>query len=429
MTLFHFTLPIWFARKGGFERRANVRYFVEFVDRILEELGPSVRYIITINEPETYTYQSYITGEWPPQRHKKLLALRVYRNLALAHNHAARVIHQKSRKHKVSVAKNSMFVYPGDDAWLSRVSASVGQFIQDDYFLRQVYKTCDFLGVNYYMDARIYGYRMHNPQDKVNDLGWDMEPQNIELVLKRLHDKYHLPIMITENGVADATDQYRKWWLTQTIVALQKAMDSGVEVFGYLHWSLLDNFEWDKGTWPRFGLFAVLVGRIGHAIFSYHNRQMVLVVQALKYQLDILRFHVPAQIIHFILRVMHTVPINARIHIVVYAQEITGFIHLPQKIVVLNELPHRCRHARQPSIITWIHKHAVLCYRHLVFSAFLVDYPRRMVMRERQITIHAQCEEFFVALRWPLASDIALVGIGFGLINGDDIANTWPQFF
>ncbi len=257
MTLFHFTLPIWFARKGGFERRANIRYFVEFVDRILEELGPSVRYIITINEPETYTYQSYVTGEWPPQRHKKLLALRVYRNLALAHNRAAGVIHKKSRKYKVSVAKNSMFVYPGDDAWLSRVSASVGQFIQDDYFLRQVYKTCDFLGVNYYMDARIYGYRMHNPQDKVSDLGWDMEPQNIELVLKRLHDKYHLPIMITENGVADATDQYRQWWLTQTIVALQKAMESGVDVLGYLHWSLLDNFEWDKGTWPRFGLFAV----------------------------------------------------------------------------------------------------------------------------------------------------------------------------
>ena len=257
MTLFHFTLPIWFARKGGFERRANIRYFVEFVDRILEELGPSVRYIITINEPETYTYQSYVTGEWPPQRHKKLLALGVYRNLALAHNRAAGVIHKKSRKYKVSVAKNSMFVYPGDDAWLSRVSASVGQFIQDDYFLRQVYKTCDFLGVNYYMDARIYGYRMHNPQDKVSDLGWDMEPQNIELVLKRLHDKYHLPIMITENGVADAADQYRQWWLTQTIMALQKAMESGVEVLGYLHWSLLDNFEWDKGTWPRFGLFAV----------------------------------------------------------------------------------------------------------------------------------------------------------------------------
>ena len=257
MTLFHFTLPIWFARKGGFERRANIRYFVEFVDRILEELGPSVRYIITINEPETYTYQSYVTGEWPPQRHKKLLALRVYRNLALAHNRAAGVIHKKSRKYKVSVAKNSMFVYPGDDAWLSRVSASVGQFIQDDYFLRQVYKTCDFLGVNYYMDARIYGYRMHNPQDKVSDLGWDMEPQNIELVLKRLHDKYHLPIMITENGVADATDQYRQWWLTQTIMALQKAMESGVDMLGYLHWSLLDNFEWDKGTWPRFGLFAV----------------------------------------------------------------------------------------------------------------------------------------------------------------------------
>lgn len=257
MTLFHFTLPIWFARKGGFERRANVRDFVEFVDRLLEELGPSVRYIITINEPEIYVHHSYISGEWPPQQTRKLLGLRVYRNLAVAHNRVARVIHQKSRKYKVSVAKNNTFVYPGDDAWLSRLSASIAQYATDDYFLKQVYKSCDFLGVNYYQDTRIYGYRTHNPQENVSDIGWDMQPQHIEFVLKRLHDKYKLPILITENGLADAEDKHRQWWLMQTIVAVGKAMEGGVAVIGYLHWSLLDNFEWDKGVWPRFGLYAV----------------------------------------------------------------------------------------------------------------------------------------------------------------------------
>ena len=63
--------------------------------------------------------------------------------------------------------------------------------------------------------------------------------------------------MITENGVADADDQYRKWWILQTIVAIKKSMNNGVKVIGYLHWSLLDNFEWGYGKWPRFGLAEV----------------------------------------------------------------------------------------------------------------------------------------------------------------------------
>jgi beta-glucosidase len=81
-----------------------------------------------------------------------------------------------------------------------------------------------------------------------------MSPENIQHALERLHEKYHLPIIITENGLADATDEQRQWWITQTLVAMQKAMKNGVKLEGYLHWSLLDNFEWDKGFWPRFGL-------------------------------------------------------------------------------------------------------------------------------------------------------------------------------
>lgn len=256
LTLFHFTLPVWFAQKGGFEKRGNISYFVEFADRLIDEIGSGVRFVITINEPETYTYQSYVAGEWPPQRMKKLTALSVYRNLAIAHNRIAALLHKKNRRFKVSVAKNSVFVYAGDDAWLSRASARVAQYIEDDYFLRKVVKSCDFLGINYYMDARIYGYRMHNPDIQLSDLGWNMEPQNIEFALKRLHDRYKLPIMITENGVADARDEYRQWWLMQTIMALRRAMDDGVRLIGYLHWTLVDNFEWDKGFWPKFGFFA-----------------------------------------------------------------------------------------------------------------------------------------------------------------------------
>lgn len=257
VTLFHFTLPEWFAEAGGFERAGNIKYFTDYAERILSELGPTVRYVITINEPEVYATESYYKGHWPPQQQSNLARIRVLRNLAKAHNQAAKRIHALNRRYKVSIAKNSAFVYPGDDAALSVRAASVLQYFQDDYFLKKVVKRCDFIGVNYYFSDRVYGYRIHNPNERVSDLGWDMQPGHLEHTLERLYDKYQLPILITENGLADADDSDRGWWLAGTILAMQKALDSGVELIGYLHWSLLDNFEWDKGFWPRFGLFAV----------------------------------------------------------------------------------------------------------------------------------------------------------------------------
>lgn len=255
MTLFHFTLPVWFAEKGGFEKRSNIKYFTRFAEKIVAEIGRDVRYVITINEPEVYAYESYLQAHWPPMQMSKRTWWRVVNNLARAHNQAAKAIHGLGRRHKVSIAKNSNYFYPGDDAWLSRLSAHVMQYVQDDYVLKKVVRHCDFLGVNYYQSQRVYGYRIHNPEtlDR-NDLGWEMSPADIEYALDRLHRKYKLPILITENGLADADDSHRQWWITQTLIGLQKAMNEGVVLEGYLHWSLLDNFEWDKGRWPRFGL-------------------------------------------------------------------------------------------------------------------------------------------------------------------------------
>ena len=257
VTLFHFTVPVWFAEIGGFERRANLKYFVEFAERIIRELGDSVTYIITLNEPEVYATQSYYLGKWPPQQQSVFKLRTVLNNLAVAHVRVAKRLHALDSRFQVSVAKDSAFIYPGDDSWLSIRAAALSQYFQDDYFLRKVMRHCDFIGVNYYFSDRVYGYRIHNDESEVNDLGWSMHPQHLEQVLERLADKYKKPIFITENGVADADDKYRKWWLAQSMAAMQRAIMKGVEVIGYLHWSLTDNFEWDKGFWPRFGLFEV----------------------------------------------------------------------------------------------------------------------------------------------------------------------------
>lgn len=257
VTLFHFTLPLWFTAMGGFEKKDNVKYFVRYAEKIIRELGSDVRLIITVNEPEVYAYESYMMGYWPPSVTSRRACRRVLNNLAYAHNQAADVIHAINRRYKVSVAKNSPYIYAGDDALLSRKYADFQQFMRDDYFLRKVIKHCDFLGMNYYFSDRVYGYRIHNPDEKVSDLGWDLSPANIQHALERLYEKYKLPILITENGLADHADEHRQWWITQTLIGMQKAMDSGVQLEGYLHWSLLDNFEWDKGKWPRFGLAEV----------------------------------------------------------------------------------------------------------------------------------------------------------------------------
>jgi beta-glucosidase len=258
LVLFHFTLPVWFAEKGGFEKRSNVQYFVRFAAKILQELGTDIKFILTLNEPDLYAAESYWLGEWPPNKvTHKWKFWRVLNNLAYAHNQVAAHAYSVSRRYKLSVAKNSAYFYAGDDAWLSRRSAAIFQYFHDDYFLKKIAKRCDYIGLNFYLSNRVYGYRVHNPEERVSDLGWDLSPADIQHAIERLSDKYHLPIMITENGLADAKDQYRQWWLTQTLSGMQKAIDNGVELWGYLHWSLIDNFEWDKGYWPRFGLTEV----------------------------------------------------------------------------------------------------------------------------------------------------------------------------
>lgn len=94
------------------------------------------------------------------------------------------------------------------------------------------------------------------PKAVHSDLGWTITPENLEIVLKRL-GKRRIPLMITETGLADKRDVHRRAWLRKTILSVQRALQAGIEVKGYFHWTLMDNFEWAFGRWPAFGLVDV----------------------------------------------------------------------------------------------------------------------------------------------------------------------------
>lgn len=256
VTLFHFTLPVWFADMGGFEYRANVKYFVRFAKKVIQEIGDDVKYIITVNEPEAYVFQGYYNRNWPPAVRSFYKSWKVVGNLAYAHNIVERELHAINKNYKLSIAKNSVY-FSREGSLIKSVYAFILQYFQDDYFIKKVIHHCDFLGVNYYFTSKVYGHLVDRPDKKVSDLGWDMQPAEIQFVLERLYRKYKVPIIITENGLADAEDKHRKWWITQTLTAMQRAVNNGVELDGYLHWSLIDNFEWAFGRWPKFGLVKI----------------------------------------------------------------------------------------------------------------------------------------------------------------------------
>lgn len=259
VTLWHWTLPRWFAEKGGFAKRSNVTYFERFVEKVDQELLGDVTYIITLNEPNVYTSFSYVTGEWAPQRRNVWVAWRVYVNLMTAHRRAYRLLKAQDDARMIGVAQqlaDSRAKQTGD--YLARVVAGTVERVWNWWFLDRIQRQMDFVGCNYYSsEYRDKRGRLDNPKEPVNDLGWYMEPARLQAVLEKTWQRYDKPVIVTENGLADAADTQRRWWLEESLKALRSAVESGADVRGYLHWSLLDNFEWKYGWWPKFGLIEV----------------------------------------------------------------------------------------------------------------------------------------------------------------------------
>ena len=259
LTLWHWTNPPWIAKGGGWANKKTVDYFLEFVDFIIKELGAQVDYWITLNEPTVHVVNGYINGKFPPGKKSILKARTVFNNLAKAHNLAYDSIHKHFPEAQVSITKLNNYIEPARK-WmpLEVVYSQLFNYFANKLFFNKIKNHFDFVGFDYYFHDRIVWYPpfIKNKNKQVTDIGWEIYPEGIYHVLKDL-SRFNKPIFIMENGVADESGGIRSQFIKDHLYYVHKAIKEGVDIRGYFYWSLLDNFEWDKGWGPKFGLYKV----------------------------------------------------------------------------------------------------------------------------------------------------------------------------
>ncbi len=295
VTLHHFTNPHWVADQGGWENEETARDFARFAAFAAACFGDKVRYWLTVNEPNGYAFMGYMNAVWPPLKRDFPLAFKVLGNFARGHILAYHAIHEAVRAHtghwndvQVGLANHFLLFDPGR-TWhpLDRAVAYYADRVCNRAFLGAVttgkiefgvpgvgffranmrlgHGALDFIGLNYYQRGFVYGFKPPVPAvgAPTNGMGWEIYPKGLYRSLKiadeytRLPDGRRIPIYITENGVDDRTGNDRSSFLVQHLQYLAAAMHEGVDVRGYLHWTLMDNFEWAHGYEPRFGLYRI----------------------------------------------------------------------------------------------------------------------------------------------------------------------------
>ncbi|MDY6778500.1 MAG: family 1 glycosylhydrolase [Candidatus Nanohaloarchaea archaeon] len=256
VTLWHFTNPQWFVDKGGWRQEDAPQQFQDYVDRMVDEFGDDVSYWVTLNEPVGYVYHTYWKDSWLDRETGLVPTYRASKNVIEAHKTAYSTIKDSHPDAQVGTANNITYFEPYDDSPVNRAFTWLFEQLERGIFLRQTLEHQDFIGVNYYLHRQVdYRFRNDDSRDE-SDMGWDLSPEGFGQVLHQLA-AYDRPILVTEHGVADMDDTKRAEYIEESIDELRDAIKDGVDVRGYLHWSLLDNFEWDKGRWPRFGLIEV----------------------------------------------------------------------------------------------------------------------------------------------------------------------------
>ncbi len=302
LTLHHFTSPQWFARKGSFTWSEAPTRFTEYVKHVIQALGSRVSLWCTFNEPMVLVVGTYLAKFMPPAEFSPAKASAACRNLLDAHVQAYDLLHAELRDRPISVgiAQNLLDFEPDrawhpleqlfahllhrfyNQSWLDAVTARrqgfgiPGLIPKAPVVSRAREKpSADFIGVNYYTKAYVQwrprsgaegispdspvGIAFARRKEKVSDLGWAIHPEGFGKML-RFASRYRLPIYITENGIADREDRLRREFLDSHLREVAQAIEGGIDIRGYYYWSLLDNFEWIKGFWPRFGLYSVDYG-------------------------------------------------------------------------------------------------------------------------------------------------------------------------
>jgi len=253
VTLWHFTLPLWFTKKGGFENRKSSQIFANYCEYVISRLGGEAKYWMTINEPLVWASGGYLQGRWPPFNKSLISYLRIFGPLVKAHNFAYVKMKKSAPDIYIGIAQNE-FYFESDGGIINNIKAKFMKWMWNDRFLNAINSHQDFIGLNFYRNWK-FGKESLSSKD-FTDMCWGIDPEGILPVLVDL-TKYEKPIYITENGIADATDSKRPDFIRDHLKYIQMAIDKGADVKGYFYWSLLDNYEWAFGFKERFGLVEV----------------------------------------------------------------------------------------------------------------------------------------------------------------------------
>lgn len=315
VTLFHFALPSWLADIGGWNNELTTKEFVRFTEFAARELGDLVDFWLTINEPLVYVYMGYVAGNWPPGYTNNFTqGFECIRNLLIAHGQAYHAIHRELPEAKVSLTHHWM-AFAAENKWspFDHMTKHMRDRVFNHCFMEAIQTgrlefpapacwdprlrdlsgeipgikgTIDFLGINYYTrqfcrfafkwPINVFGVKVDYQEFEGSELGWESYPQGLyDLLVKELrpyrydHNGNLREIYITENGLANVysaelsegdwslNDEGRVRYLVSHLSSVYRAITDGANVKGYLHWSLLDNFEWAEGLRARFGLVRV----------------------------------------------------------------------------------------------------------------------------------------------------------------------------
>ncbi len=300
INLNHFTLPIWIHEplnfrktskgKAGWVDKRTVVEFVKFTAYVAWKFEEIPDMWSTMNEPNIVYTSGYldVKSGFPPGYLSLDLAMIATKNLAEAHARAYEAIKAVSKKPVgITYVFNIAEPLKSEEPYLSAAETSNAVLLD---FLDLITKGnsfmigeredmkghLDWLGLNYYSrivvrpaEGRIgfklvenYGFfcrpnGLSLDGRRCSDLGWEIYPEGLYKALKEAWNKYKLPIIITENGIADSEDSLRPRFLVSHLFQATKAMKEGIDVRGYLHWALTDNYEWAQGFKPRFGLVYV----------------------------------------------------------------------------------------------------------------------------------------------------------------------------
>ncbi|MCB0611829.1 MAG: glycoside hydrolase family 1 protein [Lewinellaceae bacterium] len=258
----HFTNPLWFEDRGGWLNEDNISAFVDYARQCIENFEPYVFNWNTFNEPNVYALNAYLLGFFPPHKRSFFKANRVLRHLKQAHEVVYDLLKAQCPEKPVSISLNTGN-FEGTN-WLGKIPAK----ITDWWFISRAarhFEKVDYWGLSYYAHVPFTPFpitEIENP-GKLDEMGvphdnmWGYKPEGLGKILRRFHKRYGKPIIMAESGICTDAPQRRIQAIKDYLQVCHRAIQEGVDLRGFIHWSTWDNFEWNLGPTYRFGLVRI----------------------------------------------------------------------------------------------------------------------------------------------------------------------------